>query len=58
MAIAPIKGKLHRGLMVDIFGSIGLGLVAGQLYWKYYHVPTLKQIDDFYVNQKALKVDQ
>ncbi|KAG9313072.1 hypothetical protein JVU11DRAFT_6512 [Chiua virens] len=39
MPIAPITGKLRKGLWRDIFVALGLGMGAGYTYW-YVHFST------------------
>ncbi|KAJ6257341.1 hypothetical protein Dda_8230 [Drechslerella dactyloides] len=49
MAIAPITGRLRRGLVMDLGIAIGGGLVCGYGWWYGYHRPTIHRRDAFYV---------
>ncbi|KAK6355754.1 hypothetical protein TWF718_000138 [Orbilia javanica] len=49
MPIAPITGRLKKGLVLDLSIAIGGGVVCGLGWWYGYHVPAVRQRDAFYV---------
>ncbi|RPA88160.1 cytochrome-c oxidase, subunit VIIa [Ascobolus immersus RN42] len=48
MAIAPIVGRLRRGLIMDLSVAFGIGTAAGCYFWYGYHVPAVRTRDAFY----------
>ncbi|CAZ82570.1 unnamed protein product [Tuber melanosporum] len=60
MAIAPIVGRLRKGLIIDLSVSLGLGTAAGCLFWYGYHTPSIRHRDAYYakLEQERIKNSQ
>ncbi|KAN0088392.1 cytochrome-c oxidase [Tylopilus felleus] len=53
MPIAPITGRLRKGLWRDISVALGLGLGAGYAFWYGYHLKAVQRREEYY-----LKIEQ
>ncbi|CCX07035.1 hypothetical protein FPQ18DRAFT_353333 [Pyronema domesticum] len=54
--IAPIVGKLRRGLVLDLSVATGLGLGFGCWWWYGYHVPAVRHRDAFYAKVEQARI--
>ncbi|KAF3079422.1 hypothetical protein TWF569_005664 [Orbilia oligospora] len=48
MPIAPITGRLKKGLVLDLSVALGGGVVCGLGWWYGYHLPAVRQRDAYY----------
>jgi len=46
--IAPIVGRLRKGLVMDLSVAIGLGMGVGYAFWYGYHIPNVRKRDLHY----------
>ncbi|KAI5851831.1 hypothetical protein BZA05DRAFT_444999 [Tricharina praecox] len=46
--IAPIVGRLRKGLVMDLSVATGLGMGMGYYFWYGYHVPAVRRRDAYY----------
>ncbi|KAI5853218.1 hypothetical protein DFP73DRAFT_590271 [Morchella snyderi] len=56
MAIAPIVGRLRKGLVLDLSVSLGIGTSMGYLFWYGYHIPSIRQRDAFYAKLERQRI--
>ncbi|KAH8147949.1 uncharacterized protein LAJ45_08050 [Morchella importuna] len=56
MAIAPIVGRLRKGLVLDLSVALGIGTSMGYLFWYGYHIPAIRQRDAFYAKIEQQRI--
>ncbi|KAI5805808.1 hypothetical protein EDC01DRAFT_609718 [Geopyxis carbonaria] len=56
MAIAPIVGRLRKGLVMDLSVALGLGVGMGYTFWYGYHVPAVRARDTYYSKLEQARI--
>ncbi|KAA8914851.1 hypothetical protein FN846DRAFT_901693 [Sphaerosporella brunnea] len=54
--IAPIVGRLRKGLVMDLSVATGIGLGMGYWFWYGYHVPAVRHRDAFYAKIEEQRI--
>ncbi|KAF8539371.1 hypothetical protein BDD12DRAFT_793013 [Trichophaea hybrida] len=54
--IAPIVGRLRKGLVMDLSVATGLGMGMGYWFWYGYHVPAVRVRDAYYAKLEQQRI--
>ncbi|TGZ82095.1 cytochrome-c oxidase, subunit VIIa [Ascodesmis nigricans] len=57
MAVAPIVGRLRKGLVMDLSVSLGLGVGMGYWFWYGYHIPNVRKRDAYYAKIEQARIE-